>query len=147
MDKLKLFLTDIRNGIAFAFSWLVICSCAASLIMRNATLSISFLMKLLALTFWGVLCFVLCFRTDRVRRKGFIFALTVFYILFIPVEILMFFRMGLFTAGGSIALWAAFAGIVTGMYLISVLIDIFVMRKRGDEYTALLQKYQDSKNM
>ena len=135
-------LANLRDGVAFAYSWLVICVLAISLINGTDTLSVSFLLKLLVLCIWGALSFVVCFRTKALTKRGFIFSLTCFYVMFIPAEILMFYLMGIFEGSGSLILWVIFFTIIILMYIISLIIDVLIMRKKAVEYTEKLDAYK-----
>ena len=141
MEKVKKLMIIIRNGIAFIYSWLVICVIIVSLIVGQEIISVSFLLKLLALSSWAAICFAVCFRNQILQKKGFIFSLTAFYILFIPIEILMFYLMRIFQKGGTPVLWIYFFIIIITFYIISVLIDFMVMRKRAEVYTKKLREY------
>ena len=93
MDKIKGFLKGLRDAVAFSFSWLTICVIIVSLLSGNKIVTVSFLIKLFLLCLWGSISFTLCFRNLGFEKKGFMFSLTAFYILFIPVEIVMFYLM------------------------------------------------------
>ena len=144
MDKIKVFLAGLRDAIAYSFSWLVICVIIASLLSGNDIITIRFLIKLFVLCFWGAVCFTVCFRNQGIQRKGFMFALTLFYVLFIPVEIVMFYVMGIFQKTGNIALWGMFIAIVVVMYIVSAIIDKVIMYRRSEEYTNKLLEYKTS---
>lgn len=141
--KIKELLVIMRNGLAFSFSWLVICVMVLTAAYGKESVSLSLLSKLLLLCAWAVLCFALCFGDVLFRKKGFIFRLTLFYVLFIPVELAMFFFMNLFTRKGTMLEWVTFAGIIVGLYLVCVLIDWIVCRKQGALYTKQLLSYNE----
>ena len=109
--------------------------------MGNEFIKVSLLVKIFVLCLWGVISFAICFRNHGIRKKGFIFSLTAFYVLFIPVEIAMFYFMGLFDSRGSIASWITFGLIVAGAYAVSVLTDFLVMKKKTAVYTEKLNEY------
>ena len=67
--------------------------------------------------------------------------LTVFFLLFVPAEVLMFYLMGIFEGTGTPALWITLAVIVAVFYVSALCIDIFVMRRRSKEYTEKLMDY------
>ena len=145
MEGLKIFLKGIRDAVAYCFSWLVICVMLVSLLAGNDIVTVSFLIKLFILCLWGAISFTVCFRNKAFAKKGFMFSLTIFYILFIPVEILMFYMMGIFQSTGSPGLWIIFAVIVVGMYIVSAVIDSIVMKKKSEDYTKKLLEYNDNK--
>ena len=79
------------------------------------------------------------------RKRGFVFDLTVFFVLFIPVEILMFYWMNIFTGSGTAALWTILGIFVLICYITCILIDVFIMRKRSKVYTDKLNEYNSRK--
>lgn len=141
MEDIKKLLVYFRNALAFSFAWLVLCVVLASL-AGDGTITALFLVKLLALCAWGSLSFVFSFCTRFMKKKGFVFCLTVFFLLFIPVEVLMFYLMGIFVGVGTPALWIALGAIIVISYVLCILIDVLVMRKRAREYTAKLKEYK-----
>ena len=90
--------------------------------------------------------FAISFKSRFIQKRGFIFSLTVAYILFIPVEILMFYLMGIFSTGGNLISWIIFGGIVVMAYIISVLVDVIVMRKNAEIYTTRMHEYISKKS-
>ena len=80
-EQIKDLLIFMRNGLAFAFSWLVICVIIVSLLAGNEAITVRFLIKLFVLCLWGVIAFAVSFKNRSVQKKGFIFSLTLFYIL------------------------------------------------------------------
>ena len=140
MEDIKRLLVYFRNALAFSFAWLVLCVVLASL-AGDGNITSVFLLKVLALCSWGSLCFVFSFCTKFMKKKGFVFCLTVFFLLFIPVEVLMFYLMGIFVGIGTPALWITLGAIVVASYVSCILIDVIVMRKRAREYTAKLKEY------
>ena len=141
MENTKELLIYVRNGLALVFSWLVICTIAASLTIGSGSISAMLLVKLFFLALWAVISFVVCFKTRWSQKKGFIFSLTLFYAMFIPIEIAMFYFMGIFSTAGSLGSWLIFAGIILGAYMASVIIDFFVMRKRAVLYTEKVKEF------
>ena len=141
MERAKELFIFIRNGMAFIFSWLVICSIIYALAAGSEVISVYYFMKLFVLCLWGVAAFTVCFKGRRIPKKGFVFSLTIFYILFIPAEIVMFYAMGIFTGKGSMISWIIFGCIAAVLYLTSLAIDCFIMKKRAVEYTEKLKKW------
>ena len=72
---------------------------------------------------------------------GFIFSLSLFYILFIPIEILLFYMMGIFVNNGSGFEWMIFGIVIAVLYITSVLVDVLIMRKKADIYTEKIKTY------
>lgn len=141
MSRTKELLKFIRDGIALTFTWLIICSVAVSLIGGSDSLKISYIVKVFVLCLWAVISFGICFKLEAVRKKGFIFSLTLFYILFIPIEIFMFYLMGIFARQGSRLEWVIFGIIIAVLYITSVLVDVLIMRKKADIYTEKIKTY------
>lgn len=144
MEGIKKLFVFFRNALAFSFAWLVLCTAVISL-AGGKEISAVFLLKILALCAWGSLSFVFSFFTKFMKKKGFIFCLTIFFLLFIPVEILMFYWMNIFTGTGTALVWMVLGVIVAVFYVASILIDVFVMRKRAKEYTDKLMEYTKGK--
>ena len=141
MDNIKNYLKGLRDATVYSFAWLMICVIAAMLVSGNETVTVGFLIKLFILCFWGAICFTVCFRNKGIQKRGFVFELTCFYILFIPVEVIMFYLMGIFQKSASPVLWIVFACIVALMYITSLVIDKVIMRKKAALYTKKLMEY------
>ncbi|WP_026528511.1 hypothetical protein [Butyrivibrio sp. VCD2006] len=141
MGNIKELLIYVRNGIALVFSWLVICTVIASLTVGSGAISAVYLVKLFLLGLWAVVSFVVSFKTGWSQKKGFIFSLTLFYLMFIPVEIAMFYYMGIFSTAGSLSSWLIFVGIVLGAYIVSVIVDFLIMRKRAIIFTEKIREF------
>lgn len=141
MEDIKKILAYFRNALAFSYSWLVLCTVVLSLAGGSSEVTVMYLLKLLALCVWGSLSFVFAFCTKLMKKRGFIFSLTVFFLMFVPVEVLMFYLMGIFEGAGTPALWITLAVIVATFYISAICIDVFVMRKRAKEFTARLLDY------
>ncbi len=146
MEDIKKLLIYFRNSVAFSYAWLVLCVVAVSLATGNNGVQALFLVKLLALCVWGSMSFVFAFFTKIMKSKGFIFDLTVFYILFIPAEVLMFYVMGIFEGVGTPSMWIALGIIIAAFYIASILIDLLVMRRRSAEFTEKLMEYKTHKS-
>ena len=142
MEDLKKLFIYFRNAVAFSYSWLVFCYAFTGYVLFGSGVACEFLLKLLVLCAWGSAVFVFAFCTKLIKKKGFIFSLTLFFLLFIPVEILMFYWMNVFSGTGTVMLWTVLGIIVAVFYAVSVLIDVFVMRRRAKEYTAKLEEYR-----
>ena len=56
----------------------------------------------------------------------------------------MFYMMGIFQENGSTILWIIFFTIIVLMYLISLLIDMLIMKRKAVDYTEKLNAYKDS---
>ena len=73
------------------------------------------------------------------------FDLTIFFILFVPVEILMFYWMEIFSGSGTVILWTILGIFILICYITCILIDVFIMRKRSKVYTDKLMEYNSKK--
>jgi len=146
MRGIKDLLIVLRNGIAFTFSWLMFIVVIASFILGVDTIAVSYIVKIFALCVWGVFSFIVCFKFEKVTKRGFIFSLTLFYILFIPVEVLLFYLLGMFKSSGSLIQWIIFGAIVIAAYLVALFIDIFVFRKKEKLYTEKIREYIEIKD-
>ena len=142
MRSTKDFLIYFRNAMSFVFAWLVICSVILNIALGSKSISIAFLIKLFVLCLWGVITFGICFLTKKMQKRGFIFSLTLFYVLFIPVEVLMFYLMGLFSTKGNIIVWSIFGAIVVLTYIICLVIEFFVLKKREAVYTEKVLEFK-----
>ena len=127
---------------SFVFSWLVICSVILMLLLGSKAISIAFLIKLFVLCLWGVITFGICFLTKKMQKKGFIFSLTIFYVLFIPVEVAMFYFMVMFSTKGNVIVWSIFGAIVVLTYITCLVIEFFVLKKRAADYTKKVLEYK-----
>ena len=154
MEDIKKLLIYFRNALAFSFAWLVLCSALVGILYAGFDFRVAVgysikcvsLLKLLALCAWGSLCFVFAFFTKFMKKKGFVFDLTVFFLTFIPVEILMFYWMNIFSGAGTMKLWVILGIFVLICYVTCILIDVFVMKKRAKEYTRKLLEYNAKKS-
>ncbi|MBP5702199.1 MAG: hypothetical protein J6W85_07145 [Lachnospiraceae bacterium] len=78
------------------------------------------------------------------KKKGFIVQLTVFYVLFVPAEIIFFYSMGLFNGAGNMISWIIFFVIIALLYILALLIDVLIMKKQAVSYTEKLEEYKNS---
>ncbi len=147
MEDIRRLLVYFRNALAFSYSWLVLCTLAVSFAGGKDSMSVAFLFKLLALCAWGSICFVFAFFTKLMKKRGFVFCLTVFFLLFVPLEIFMFYLMGIFEGSGTPLLWITLAVIVAVFYISAVLIDVFIMRRKAKDYTEKLLEYNSKKTL
>lgn len=154
MEDIKKLLVYFRNSLAFSYSWLVLCYAltgyAGTIIPLYYSgvypaLRVDLLLKIFLLCAWGSACFVFAFCTKIMKKRGFLFDLTIFFILFITVEILMFYWMDLFTGAGTVKMWIIFGIFILICYITCILIDVLIMRKRSKVYTDKLNEY-NSKN-
>lgn len=147
MEDIKKLLIYFRNALAFSYSWLVLYSAlVGAMLGKDAVISVAFLLKLLLLCAWGSFSFVFAFFSKFMKKRGFVFDLTIFFVMFVPVEILAFYWMKIFTGKGFTAFWIAFVAIVLVCYFTALLIDVLIMRRRAREYTQKLLEYNAKKS-
>ena len=154
MEDIKRLLAYFRNALAFSYSWLVLCYAVYGFILTKIplhysgvypALRVDLLLKIFLLCAWGSACFVFAFFTKIMKKRGFVFDLTVFFVLFIPVEILMFYWMNIFSSAGTVMLWIILGVFVAICYICCLLIDLLIMRKRSKVYTDKLKEYNSRK--
>ena len=144
MDRMKEYLKVFRDAAAYLFAWLTICVTVISLLSGKDSLSVGFLLKLLGFCIWGSAAFVTAFICSAMKKKGFIIQLTVFYVLFIPAEIIFFYSIGMFSGSGNMISWIVFFAIIAVLYVLTLLIDVLIMKKQAVSYTEKLQEYKNS---
>ena len=145
MEDIKKLLIYFRNALAFSFAWLVLCTVLVCVIGGVDNIKTDLLLKLVALCAWGSACFVFAFFSKIMKKRGFLFDLTIFFVLFIPVEILMFYWMNIFSGAGTVILWTILGVFVLICYITCIVIDVFIMRKRSKVYTDKLMEYNAKK--
>lgn len=144
MDRMKEYLKNFRDASAYVFSWLMICILVLSLINGSENIKVAFLIKLLGFCLWSSASFVAAFQSSFIKKKGFIVQLTVFYVLFVPAEIIFFYSMGLFSGAGNMISWIIFFVIIALLYILALLIDVLIMKKQAVSYTEKLEEYKSS---
>lgn len=140
--KIADLLVMFRNGLAFSFAWLVIVIVAIALITGTVAISTAILAKLLVLCIGAAILFALAFSSAIFKKQNFIKRLTFLVLTFIPLEVAIFYWMGLFQGAGTATQWFVFVGIILIMYVTSLLIDATVYANRGKEYTSQLNEYK-----
>ncbi len=138
------FFVRFRNMTCFMFTWLSILIMAGAYLSGQKDLAVSLLFKLFTFSLLTSLLLVTVFSDIILRKKSFIFRLTVLFLLFIPMEILFFYWVGLFSESGSILTWGFFVLIVAVFYFASLIIDRTIIAKKGMDYTKKLEDYKSS---
>lgn len=141
MDRFKNFVTYIRNGLCFSFSWIMLMLMFGAFFSGRKGIETDFLFKAFFMCLYGAVCFAVCFTDFCIRTKGFIFRLTVLFVTFIPVEVFMFYKMNLFVGKGTAAEWIIFAAIVVSFYITCLVLDKTVFKDKAERYTRLLNEY------
>jgi hypothetical protein len=144
MDRMKEYLKYFRDAVAFSFAWLTICVLIISLISGNESIGTGFLLKLLGFCVWSSAAFITAFVSSTLKKRGFIIQLTVFYVLFIPAEILFFYSIGVFSGSGNMNSWIMFFVIIAVLYILALLIDVLIMKKQAVSYTEKLEEYKNN---
>lgn len=154
MEDIKKLLVYFRNALAFSYSWLVLCYAVSGYFLTKVPLYYSgvypslradLLLKIFLLCVWGSACFIFAFFTKLMKKRGFLFDLTIFFVLFIPVEILMFYWMDLFIGQGTVIMWMVLGIFILICYITCILIDVLIMKKRSKVYTDKLMEYNAKK--
>ncbi len=140
------FLTWMRNGTAFAVTWMLILVLLYCQMFRYQTIPANDLTKMLLLMVGGVFIFCLFFARLFFKKWSFIKRLTCFMILIALYECAGFYWVGIFTEKGTIAQWLIFFGIVFGLYGCCIAIYQRYSKKQGAIYTQALQKYQQQRS-
>ena len=130
----------LRNGVALCFTWLVILIMLSGLLTGELAIKLTTLLSAFFISFVAVICFIVFFSDVFIRDKSFIFRLNFALIVFIPAEI-----FGFFEGKGSLSTWLIFAGIVLLLYSACIIIDKTIFKKKGEEYTFQLMKYQEER--
>lgn len=136
------FCIRLRNMTCFLFTWLCILVMVGSCLLRIDYIEVGMLLKLFAFSMLTAFLLVTIFSDVLFRKKSFMFRLTVLFVLFVPLEILFFYWLGLFSQRGSIQKWGFFASIVAVFYIASVIIDRTINAKKGAEYNQKLENYK-----
>jgi magnesium-transporting ATPase (P-type) len=135
----------LRNGVALCFTWLVILLMLSGLFTGALAIKLTTLLSTLFISFVGVICFIVFFSDVFIRDRSFIFRLSFALIVFVPAEIFGFYLGGFFEGKGSLSTWLIFAGIVLFFYSLCIIIDKTFCKKKGEEYTFQLMKYQEER--
>lgn len=140
MAHIKHQIICFRNALCFSYAWLALCSAIASIVTGNNAIAPTFLLELLFFCGWGSLCFTLCFANPAIRKRGFLFSLTLFFLAFAPVEALSLHHLGAFEDGNS-ASWIVFGAVLTACYLSCLFLDARIFKKASDLYTERLNEH------
>ena len=141
MDRFKNFVTYIRNGLCFSFSWIMLMLMFGAFFSGRKGIETDFLFKAFFMCLYGAVCFAVCFTDFLIRTKGFIFRLTVLCVTISPVEVFMFYKMNLFVGKGTALEWIIFAAIVVSFYVTCLVLDKTVFKDKAERYTRLLNEY------
>lgn len=146
-QQLSQFLTWLRNGTCFCFTWFLLLLTLLYLYYGNEAISTMGLLKLFVLSFGGVLLFCLLFTSLFIKKWRFVTRLTCFMICITVYECMGFYWLGLFSARGTLGQWSLFMGIVLVLYFISIAIYAGYSKKKGELYTLALQEYQEKRKL
>ena len=119
--ELAVFFIWFRNGICFAFTWLLLLRLIALKVNGIDTISVTQLIEMLLWAAGGVLIFCIAFRKLVLRKTGFTARLTLFMVLITAYEAGYFYHEGLFTGSGHAYEWLLFS---IGMFAISVILAL-----------------------
>lgn len=145
-DRLIPFLKKIRDYTAYIFSWLAILILIASFVSGNVSVSAELLGKTLLLSVIAAVSLTVAFTRTVIRRKGFLFRINFFVLVFIPAEIAVFYWMGIFSGAGTPVQWLIFFGVILFLYIVSVGIGTLACRKEGRAMNDMLDNYKKGRN-
>lgn len=144
--NLSQFLTWLRNGTCFCVTWFLLLLVLFNQLHHRETIATESLMKLILLSFGGVLLFCLLFSKLVIKRWHFVTRLTCFMLLFSLYECVGLYWIGFFQSQGTLAQWLTFIGIVMILYITCIVIYQQYSKKQGALYTQALQQYQQKRS-
>ncbi|HBI52767.1 MAG TPA: hypothetical protein DDX72_08315 [Ruminococcaceae bacterium] len=145
-DRVIPFLKKIRDYTAYIFSWLTIIILIVSFISGNVSISALLLARILLLSAIAAVSCTVAFTRTVIRRKGFLFRINLFALVFIPAEIAVFYRIGIFAGTGTPVQWLIFFGVILFLYIVSVGIGTLACRKEGRSINNMLDNYKKGRN-
>ena len=144
-NRLKTFFVWMRNGISFAFTWLVILMLSGNYLLGIEMIATVQLIKIMLFVIGGVLLFTVLFSKCILRTTSFIVRLTSFMIGFGIYEGISFYALGIFHKNASAYKWIIFWGILVALYMICIAIYHIYSYKKGEVYTQALVQYQENR--
>ena len=151
MQKQKIdfihFMIWMRNGIAFAVSWVLFLLLIYHKLCDHQVISTDGLIKIMVWTVGAVFLFNLLFTRFVIKKWNFITRLTVFMVSICLYEGAGFYWMRGFIHKEATFNWLVLVGIVFALYLICILIYQRYSKKKGELYTRALQQYQQKRSM
>jgi len=135
----------MRNGTAFAFTWLVFLWILLGKFYGVNSVHSDMILRLLLLVLGGVLLFAVCFTKTLILRWRFTLRLTCFMLSFGLYEGISFYYLGIFQRSGTWGEWLLFAGIIFVFYGVCILIYELYSKRKGDLYTLALMEYQEKR--
>ena len=145
-DRLIPFFKKVRDFTAYIFSWLVILVLIISFVSGNLSVSAALLGKTLLLSVVAAVSLTVAFTRTVIRKKGFLFRINLFALVFIPAEIAVFYWMGIFSGTGTPVQWLIFFGVILFLYIVSVVIGTLACRKEGRAINDMLDNYKKGRN-
>ena len=145
-DRVIPFLKKIRDYTAYIFSWLTIIILIVSFISGNVSISALLFARILLLSAIAAVSCTVAFTRTVIRRKGFLFRINLFALVFIPAEIAVFYRIGIFAGTGTPVQWQIFFGVILFLYIVSVGIGTLACRKEGRSINNMLDNYKKGRN-
>ena len=141
-DRVIPFLKKIRDYTAYIFSWLTILIIIVALAGGNVNISAAVLTKVLLLSLIAAVSCTVAFTRTVIRKKGFLFRINLFALVFIPAEIAVFYWIGIFRDAGTIYQWLIFFGVILFLYIVSVCIGTIACKKEGRSLNNMLDDYK-----
>ena len=145
-DRVIPFLKKIRDYTAYIFSWLTIIILIVSFISGNMSISALLIARILLLSVIAAVSCTVAFTRTVIRRRGFLFRINLFALVFIPAEIAVFYRIGIFDGAGTTVQWLIFFGVILLLYIVAVGIGTLACRKEGRDINDMLDNYKKGRN-
>ena len=145
-DRLIPFLKKIRDYTAYIFSWLMILIVIVSFAAGNVSVSVLLLGRIFLLSVIAAFSLTTAFTRTVIRKRGFLFRINFFVLVFIPAEIAVFYRIGVFSGKVTPVRWLIFFGVILFLYIVSVGIGTLACRKEGREINDMLDNYKKGRN-
>lgn len=141
------FMTSMKNGIAYAVSWILILLLIYHKLCGHPAISTDGLMKMVVWTVGAVFLFNLLFTRFIIKKWSFMTRLTIFVVSICFYEGAGFYWLRGFIQKDGTFRWLVFVGIVFALYLICILIYQRYSQKQGERYTQALRQYQQKRSM
>lgn len=140
------FLVWMRNGIAFATSWLLVLWLIYNHVFGIEKIATDSLIKMIFFVTGGVFLFSITFTHLLIRKWTFLGRLTCFMVLISIYECITFYCTGLWSRTGTSVEWFVFIGIILILYFVCIGIYQLYSKKKGELYTLALQEYQHKRS-
>lgn len=137
------FMRWLRNGISICVTWFLLLMILCSILLREETIKVEILAKMIILTSGGVLLFCVFFTSLVIQKWSFNGRLMGFLLATAVYESVGFYWIGYFKEMGTFFQWCIFAAIVAVCYFITLGIYHYYSKSQGALYTDALHEYQN----